>query len=204
MIDTVLVDAGGVLFNNINEETDFLDRIAHRYGANPDGLASHVRLFQRDYESDDRHVHDVLSEGLRNSGSQFNDNIDWTWVDELYLASVVPQRAVFEAILRCRSENSDIKFALVNNEAAHWDRLKNQTFRHFDLFDFACSSWLLGLVKPDLNYFDRVLSMCEADAKQCLLVDDRRDVVAAAARLGIRTFRVDSPSQIRHALKGLF
>lgn len=192
----LLVDAGGVLFNNVNEETAFLDRLAARYGADAAALRTVVAARQHEYEADARHAHDVLEECLRAAGWPGTGRLDRRWTDRLYLRSVRPHAPVFEQLAELRRARSNLTLVLANNEAAHWDSLKNLRFGHFDLFDVIGSSWALKAVKPDVGYFDRLLDMCQGDAGSAVLIDDRQTVISAAARHGIKAVRLADPTRI--------
>ncbi|MGQ0577055.1 MAG: HAD family hydrolase [Pseudonocardia sp.] len=199
-IHTVLVDAGGVLFNNVNEETSFLRDVAVHHGAPPDPFAARVAGAQGEYESDDRHVHEVLADALRATGAPDTGRFDGAWVDRRYVASVRTHDIVFEHLRRLRGRPRRPALVLANNEARHWDSLKDDRFAHLRLFDATCSSWVVNAVKPAAGYFARVLAACGARAAECLLVDDRAAVVQQAALLGMRTVLLTDPRELPGAL----
>jgi len=55
-------------------------------------------------------------------------------------------------------------------------------------FDVVVVSYEVGLAKPDPRIFELCLSRLGAHPREALFVDDRAENVAAAERLGIRTF----------------
>jgi putative hydrolase of the HAD superfamily len=185
MIELILLDAGGVLFNNVTEDSRFfsdLSRVSHitetllleRYSA-----ADHL------FETNAQSVVSVIEDIIRSSSDVPSLVDDMRWLDEMYLSHVVPVPGIFELIRKIRSTTS-VSLALANNEAEHWDRLKNVYFQHFLLVDHVASSWHLGVCKPSDLFFSRALLECHADSEKVLMVDDNPDVISSAAAFGIK------------------
>lgn len=195
MIDVVFVDAGGVLFNNVTEETTFIARVAREYGAEPALLRAAVDDRDLEYEVDDRHVHAVLVDCLIAAGAP-HARLDPDWIDAQYLASVRANDVVFAFLRALREVSSRPRLALANNEAAHFDEIKDRRFGHFGLFDEICSSWRLRAVKPSEVFFARMLEVCHCTGQHAVLVDDNPHVVQAAAALGVVTVLVEDPDDL--------
>ncbi|TIC84365.1 HAD-IA family hydrolase [Nocardioides sp. GY 10127] len=85
------------------------------------------------------------------------------------------------------------------NRAAHMDR----TFGYPDLFDTACYSYLLGVAKPDPEYFRRCLERIGAPAHEVLFVDDREDNVESARSVGLPALHWDLGRGHDELLRGL-
>ena len=62
------------------------------------------------------------------------------------------------------------------------------------LCDIDAYSCLLGVAKPDPDYFRAVLTMARVDADEALFVDDSAENIAAASALGLRTLHHPSDS----------
>ncbi|GHF52184.1 hypothetical protein GCM10010218_37000 [Streptomyces mashuensis] len=188
MIRTLFVDAGGVLYNNINEETDFLARVAGRHGADPGELLTRVLKAAPAYEDGGTHVHEVFRDLLEAEAP-----LDTGWLDRAYLESVRAYDDNFRALREARRDHPHLTVVLTNNEAEHWDRLKDAAHGHFGLFDVLCSSWRLGRVKPAREFFTAALHHVRAVPAETLVVDDRTAVLEVAAGLGMRTLHVGTP-----------
>lgn len=206
MIRALLVDAGGVLFNNINEETSFLPDIARRYGVDESRLLGAVLSSAHAYESGACHAHDVLRGLLEEAGSPFADAADgeWfdgQWVDRLYAAHVRCYHSNVVELAEVARARPELALVLANNEAEHWDHLKNRRHDHYRLFDHLCSSWRVGQVKPSAEYFAETLVRCGVDPHEALMIDDRTTVIAVARDLGMRTLHVSSPEVLRSHLR---
>ncbi|WP_433187937.1 HAD family hydrolase [Streptomyces sp. CA-252508] len=201
MIRTLFVDAGGVLYNNINEETDFLDRVADRYGVDRRRLARRVQASAPQYESGARTVHEVIARLVAEERrSPVGTPAEAHWLDRAYLDSVRAYGNSFRALSELRATRPELTLVLTNNEAEHWDRLKDEVHGHFALFDVLCSSWRTGLVKPAPAFFAEALRGCRATAAETLLVDDRATVLRVGAGLGMRTLHVSAPEVLADRL----
>lgn len=204
MTRALLVDAGGVLFNNVTEDTDFVARLAARHDVDPAALRREIDLRDAQYETDSRHVHDVLADSLRAAGARRGGRDrglpDGDWVDAAYRAGLRAHTVVFDFLRDLRARSPRPTIALANNEARHWDKVKDEVFGHLALFDVIGSSWRLGAVKPEDEYFARLCDACGCAPEDALLVDDNRSVIDAAARFGIRTWHVTEVAALPQVL----
>jgi putative hydrolase of the HAD superfamily len=190
VIKAVLVDAGGVLFNNVTEDSSFFERVGARYGVGGETIraayAAAEPVFERGGATAVDTIEAILSERGIDAGDGFRAN-----VEGLYVSCVEPNRAVFDW-LRRRPGAETLGVYLANNEARDWDYAKQRAFGHFDLFDETFSSWKVGRVKPTRAYFGAVLHARGLAPSDALLVDDDAGCVAAAIGLGLRAVRFDA------------
>ncbi|MFD7101551.1 HAD family hydrolase [Streptomyces celluloflavus] len=203
MADTILMDAGGVLFNNVTEETDFLDRLAARHGADTQRLRGEIDARDAAYETGRAHVHDVLRDALAAAGAPAGVAVDARWLDDLYRDCLAVHPGAFTAIDGIRRHRPDILLVLTNNEAAHWDRVKDDRYGHLGRFDVVASSWQVGEVKPTGEFFEAVARRCGRPLDDAVLLDDNPDVLAEARHHGLRTLHVESPATLPEAVARL-
>ena len=81
------------------------------------------------------------------------------------------------------------KGVLSNTNAAHWPRLM-QEMGLAGQFDSYFASHHLGLVKPDVSIYQRVLDSLGVEPNQVLFIDDNQINVDAALSLGMQAHRV--------------
>ena len=90
---------------------------------------------------------------------------------------------------------------LSNTNKVHWEAGASQ-WPLVSMFDRAFLSFELGLVKPDREIFERVVTDLEVEPAQVLFLDDNRINVDAARAAGLRAERVVGVSEARQALAG--
>ena len=80
---------------------------------------------------------------------------------------------------------------LSNTNAIHWSRLTELR----DMFDFTFASHLTGLMKPDRQAYELVISTLEVPASEIHFLDDLPVNVSAAREIGINAFVVRGPRE---------
>lgn len=187
-VTVVMLDAGGVLFNNLREDSAFFSELAGRFDVPLPELLSAYERMERDYEVGRRDVREVIEDALRLAGAPASMVLPRSWLDELYLRCIVANEDVFSIARRLRSRPA-LETVLANNEARHWDEVRNARFGHFGLFDHLACSWLIEAQKPEREFFRRATERCAARPEEVLFVDDSEEVMAAARDFGFRAVR---------------
>lgn len=194
----LLVDAGGVLYTNVSEESEFFSGLANQCRADEARLRDYMETHDAEYETGNRHVHDVIFDALAASNASSMPTPDW--LDQFYLSCAERYVVAFDALRQLRADRPGILLVLANNEAEHWDRLKDGRHGHLALFDVIGSSWHVGSVKPSAAYFERVLAACGCAVDEVLFVDDNPAVVDAARRIGVRSILLLKPGELGSVL----
>lgn len=88
---------------------------------------------------------------------------------------------------------------LSNTNAVHWEAGASQ-WPLLKAFDRTFLSFQLGLVKPDTEIFERVVSDLGVPAERILFLDDNQINVDAARTVGIRAEQVQGVDQARAAV----
>jgi putative hydrolase of the HAD superfamily len=70
-----------------------------------------------------------------------------------------------------------------------------------DLFETVFLSYEMGLMKPDPKIYQQVLEQAGLKAEETLFLDDNRDNIESASKLGIDTIHVQKPVTILEYLK---
>lgn len=92
-------------------------------------------------------------------------------------------------------------YALTNIEAETYPLLRER-YPFLRTFDGVVVSSHEGVAKPDREIFRRLLERYWLPARETLMIDDRPANVAAAAELGMQTFRFESAAGLRRFLEG--
>ncbi len=92
------------------------------------------------------------------------------------------------------------KLALLTNiNMLHLEYLKSN-FSVFDVFHRVLASCELGLTKPDPLIYQKTLNILGLGPEETVYFDDRPELIAAASRLGVRSFLFSSVKQLKEDL----
>jgi putative hydrolase of the HAD superfamily len=97
-----------------------------------------------------------------------------------------------DAIASLRAQG--IPCYLATNQEAHRGRHMTDTLRYQDLFHREYYSYLLGIAKPDADYFRAILDDLQIAPDELLFIDDNKHNIAAARDVGLRA-AVFAPSR---------
>ncbi|MCF7363991.1 HAD family hydrolase [Vibrio diazotrophicus] len=106
-----------------------------------------------------------------------------------------------DLIKRCKSAGLNV-LALTDNVHEIVSHLKN-TYTFWDLFDGAIVSADVGLLKPQPEIYQTLLSQYELKASQTVFIDDMPYNVKGAESVGIAAIQFENVSQCGQALRSL-
>ena len=175
-----------MLFNNVIEETGFLEKVADLHEVDAAALESEYVLRERSFEEGNVTACKVIETIILELGCS---NIDSAAIRECYRTSVCVVGSNLDDLHRYVSLGNRLPVVLANNEACDWDAIKHTETGYLDLFDCICSSWRMRAVKPSRCYFDRtettVLGL--GMPNKWVLIDDDHDNCMTAVKLGGRS-----------------
>lgn len=91
----------------------------------------------------------------------------------------------------------------INNESAELNRYRIDTFHLREMFKLFVSSCYVRLRKPDPAIYWLALDLTQKNPEECCFIDDRTENLEPAARLGMKTIRMQDASQLREELQQL-
>lgn len=200
----VLLDAGGVLFDNVTEDSTFVEAVGNRFGVNPDALRQRYLAEEARFETGACAGTEALAVALESLGIG-RSTISYRQLRMLYRSHVRPNVKLFD-FLRMRRQGaagSAYHLTLANNEAWDWEDEKDRAFGHLRLYDSLSCSWLLGHAKPDPEYFLATLSQTGAEPSEALLIDDNDSCLDSARTLGLAVHEYRGTSDLIAVLKHL-
>jgi putative hydrolase of the HAD superfamily len=194
-VELVLFDIGGVLGSN---------------GWDREQRAAAVEHFHLDDE-DFQYRHEETVGALESGQISLDEYLDVavfcstrSFSRDEFKAFMFAQSEPWEdsiAIVRALAETGAVEMATLNNES---EELNVYRIAHFGLHTifptFYTSCWL-GVRKPTLAIYQRVLGMTQADPACTLFVDDRLQNLAPAAGLGMKTIQFKNAAQLRNDLR---
>jgi glucose-1-phosphatase len=96
-----------------------------------------------------------------------------------------PNEAMLDVIASLESTGVRLLLASNTNEL-HYEWFRPLFANTLDLFDEEVLSFRIGCRKPDRRFYDACLDAAGVPLSECLYIDDREDLIAAAAAIGIR------------------
>ena len=177
------VDAGGVLFNNVTEDSPFLAQLAGHCGIEVTALRDGLDNCDGYYETGAQDVADVIGGIVKQAGGAFIP--PRSVILTAYQQCVVPKLPALADLTMLRREYPQLRLILANNEARAFDEVKNESYGHLALFDVICSSWRLGAVKPTDEYFDAMYAAIGTTPVEIGFIDDNLSVLNAVAARGM-------------------
>jgi glucose-1-phosphatase len=195
MIEALLIDLGNVLVRFDHGRT--LRAVAAAAGvADPETLRPHLfGPLERDLDAGRIAAPDFFRAVERAAGLPRLPDEIWTsaWRD---IFDPIP-----EALALLPRIRPGTRTCLVSNtNALHWEGVL-AVCRVDRQVDALALSFRAGLVKPDPAFFRLALELVGAPPDRALFVDDRPDLVAAAAAMGIDSVTVPGPASLEKALR---
>jgi putative hydrolase of the HAD superfamily len=106
-------------------------------------------------------------------------------------------------ILKQLAASNKCMVGALNNEARETNEYRFASFGLRQYFKIALSSCYLGLRKPDLVIYQRVLDILGGPPERILFIDDRAENVAGALNAGMRAIQFKNEEQLRDEFANL-
>jgi putative hydrolase of the HAD superfamily len=99
------------------------------------------------------------------------------------------------------SLKNNYRLYLVSNiNQMHLEYLQRQFSEYFNYFSYIFLSYEMGLRKPDLRIYERIIDYIKLPAKNIIYTDDRLELIEAAQKLGIDAFVFKSIDSLKEEL----
>jgi putative hydrolase of the HAD superfamily len=193
-IELVLFDIGGVLGSN---------------GWDREQRARAVEHF--DLDADDfQYRHEETVGDLESGRITLDEYLDVTvfssprpFTADRFKAFMLDQSEAWPdsiAVARDVAAAGRARLATLNNECAELNEFRIRQFGLRDVFPTFFSSCWLGVRKPTVRIYERVLGMTQADPWHTVFVDDRVQNLSPAAALGMQVVHFRDAAQLRSDL----
>jgi len=93
--------------------------------------------------------------------------------------------------------------AALNNESREINEYRIKQFKLKNYFEVFFSSCYLGVRKPDIQIYRRVMEIMQRQPSACVMIDDRELNLECARELGLRTIQVNNLEQLKADLAKL-
>ena len=103
-------------------------------------------------------------------------------------------------ILADLKSSGKVRVATLNNESRELNEHRLDCFKLRSLFDYFICSGYVHEMKPRPGIYEAAIDISGFEPEQTLFIDDKHENCEAAAELGMRALRFESPSQLSRAL----
>ena len=110
-----------------------------------------------------------------------------------------------EALEFCDKISASRKYimAALNNESREINEYRIKQFKLKNYFEVFFSSCYLGVRKPDIQIYRRVMEIMQRQPSACVMIDDRELNLECARELGLQTIQVNNLEQLKADLAKL-
>lgn len=195
-IKAIIFDYGGVIIDDLDEILiqDIADKFQMPYIKALDIISKLVKPYQRGSISDEE-FWKMFSE---KSGKKLSIGYESLWTDK-YAATITDQRVID---LVKKLKNMGYVVALLSNTIPPHARF-NQKHGSYDLFDPIVLSIKTGARKPEEKIYQIMLKQLNLSPEECVFIDDKKEYVEGASRIGIYGLKFDSYEKLISDLKML-
>ena len=183
-IKAVVFDAGGVITEWRQAINNFLDELGVDFAAfqkatTPDELSAYKGLIKAE---------DYFKKSLKRLGME-ERWVRWAEIVPATFTRIEPTFALLEEI------QGKFRLAMLSNAyAGSLDKLDKKV-NHKKYFEFIIDSSVVGMAKPEKEIFMLTCDKLGLSPKECLFVDDTKEYIEAAVKIGFRTVHFTHPEK---------
>ncbi len=193
-ITHIFFDLGGVCLTNAWDHTS-RENAAEHFGYNFQESEIHHKDAVEKFEIGGTSRSDYLNEVIFYKDRDFSEK---QFVDFMENQSQAHPKS-FEMLDKLRLENQ-YYLSVLNNESLELNLYRIEKFGLKRYFSNFFSSCFLGVAKPNLEIYRKVLQITQAPAGRCLLIDDRQPNVEAAEECGFQILHLPDVSELKKKL----
>ena len=193
MIKAVIFDWGGVLIENPAKM--MIQRFAASLGVTDEALNNAYRNFMREFQTG-RLSEEKLWEKLCRELNVSKPYSSSLW-GEVFAQAYHPRTEMF--LLASALKEKGYTVGLLSNcEMRAMEFFQQQHYNMFDVTVFSCAE---GTWKPEKDIYQIALQRLDVEPQETVFIDDRKDFLEGAQKLGIYTILFNSSSQVKEELE---
>jgi len=100
-------------------------------------------------------------------------------------------------LARALAKSGKYLMSTINNESRELNLYRIETFKLREIFSLFVSSCYVGLRKPEVGIYQLALDITQQKPEESCFIDDRELNLESAAKLGMRTIRMESARQLQ-------
>jgi len=196
-ISAIFWDVGGVLLTNAWDRTQRRRALEH-FGLDEVEFEDRHEMLVSSFERGKISLQDYLERTVFYRSRAFSEK---EFLDYMHSLSK-PCSPVLEFARQLRKSGKCL-MGTINNESRELNLYRIDTYGLRDIFHIFVSSCFVGLRKPEEGIYRLALDVTQRPPEECCFVDDRPLNLDAAAQLGMRVVRMETPEQLQTELSAL-
>jgi putative hydrolase of the HAD superfamily len=196
-IEALFWDNGGVILTN-GWDRDARKRAAEKFHLDWDDFSDRHELMLNAFETGQATLDQYVQRTVFYRPRDFKP--------EDFKSFMFAQSQPFpEALEFCGKIAAQRKYiiAALNNESRELNEYRITQFKLKDYFEVFFSSCYLGVRKPDIQIYRRVMEITQRKPATCVMIDDRELNLECARELGLQTIAVKNLEQLKQDLAKL-
>ena len=109
-----------------------------------------------------------------------------------------PEKELFLLIKKLKQ---NYKIYLLSNHAREWFNSQNKKLKLENIFDGILISFQAKTAKPNIKIYKLLIKNFNLNPKECLFIDDQKENLTPAKKLGMKTIHYQNPDQLKKELK---
>lgn len=196
-ISAIFWDVGGVLLTNAWDRAQRRRALEH-FGLDEVEFEDRHEMLVSSFERGKISLQDYLERTVFYRSRAFSQK---EFLDYMHSLSK-PCEPVLEFARQLRKSGKCL-MGTINNESRELNLYRIDTYGLRDIFHIFVSSCFVGLRKPEEGIYRLALEVTQRPPEECCFVDDRPLNLDAAAQLGMRVVRMETPEQLQKELSAL-
>jgi putative hydrolase of the HAD superfamily len=196
-IEALFWDNGGVILTN-GWDREARKRAAEKFHLDWDDFSDRHELMLNAFETGQANLDQYMQRTVFYRPRDFKP--------EDFKAFMFEQSQPFpEALEFCGRISASRKYimAALNNESREINEYRIKQFKLKNYFEVFFSSCYLGVRKPDIAIYQRVMEIMQRQPSACVMIDDRELNLECARELGLQTIQVKNLDQLKQDLAKL-
>ncbi len=193
-ITTIFWDLGGVLLTNAWDHTE-RDQALVQFKIDAAEFNSRHQVLVEGFESGEVSLDQYLDHTVfyqpqsfsREELKQHIFSLSKSFPDRIQLAQEI-------------AKSGKYFMGTINNESRELDIYRIETFRLRAIFSLFVSSCFVGLRKPEEAIYRCALELTQKSPEECCFIDDRKENLAAPAKLGMKVIQAQTTQQMKDDL----
>ncbi len=196
-LNSIFWDVGGVLLTNAWDHAERSEGLA-RFGLDKNEFDErHEKLFDP-FERGEITLDEYLDQTVFYEARPFTREA----FRECMFSASKPDPAALH-LARELARAGKYRMGTINNESRELNAYRIRTFGLAEIFSIFVSSCYVGVRKPEDKIYRIALDITQKSPEECCFIDDRRENLETAARLGMETILMENSGSLRKRLEEL-